>query len=336
VTDTASPIATGATAPERPGRSSRRVDSDWVRRNGVFVALALLLLFNLVFTDNFATEGTLRLQLVQVAPVLIVALGMALVIGTEGIDLSVGAVMALAAALIPLYIGYGTGVSIGISLLAGVVVGLVAGVLVAHVGVQPIVATLGLMVAGRGVANLFGGQIKSIRDEGFRELGTGSVLGIPYVVAIAAVIALVVGLVVRRTTYGRQLVAIGGNKLAAELAGLPVKRVLVTTYVVSGLLAAMAGILLAARSLASDPTKLGLLMELSAITAVVIGGTPLSGGQVRILGTVAGALLMQLITATLIFHNIQDSWAQIVQAVIVIAAVYVQLGRGTTRKPRKT
>lgn len=335
MTDTVSDTATGASAPASERRGFR-IDSDWVRRNGVFVALLLLLLFNLVFTDNFATEGTLRLQLVQVAPVLIVALGMALVIGTEGIDLSVGAVMALAAALIPLYVGYGTGVSIGISLLAGVVVGLIAGFLVAHVGVQPIVATLGLMVAGRGVANLFGGQIKSIRDEGFTELGTGSVAGVPYVVVIAAVVAVIVWLVVRRSTYGRQLVAIGGNKLAAELAGLPVKRVLVTTYVVSGLLAAMAGILLAARSQASDPTKLGLLMELSAITAVVIGGTPLSGGQVRILGTVAGALLMQLITATLIFHNIPDSSAQIVQAVIVIAAVYVQLGRGTSRKSRRT
>ena len=317
-------------APEQRSRRPR-IDSDWVRRNGVFVALGLLLAFNLAVTDNFATEGTLRLQLVQVAPVLLVALGMALVIGTEGIDLSVGAVMALAAALIPLYVGYGAVASIAVGLLAGVVVGLIAGVLVAHVGVQPIVATLGLMVAGRGVANLFGDQSKSIREPGIVELGTGSIVGVPYVVLIAAVVALVIGQVVRRTTYGRQLVAVGGNKLAAELAGLPVKRVLVTTYVISGLLAALAGILLAARSQASDPTKLGLLIELSAITAVVIGGTPLSGGQVRILGTVAGALLLQLITATLIFHDIPDSTAQIVQAVVVIAAVYVQLGRGRTR-----
>nr|WP_278249630.1 ABC transporter permease [Nocardioides sp. IC4_145] len=270
--------------------------------------------------------------MVQVAPVVIVALGMALVIGTEGIDLSVGAVMALAAALIPLYVGYGSVGAIAIGLVAGAVVGLIAGVLVGVVGVQPIVATLGLMVAIRGVANLFGGEIKSITEPGLVSLGTGDVAGVPYVVVIAALVSLVVWLVVRRSTYGRQLVAVGGNKLAAQLAGLPVRRVLVTTYVVSGLLAAMAGILLAARSQASDPTKLGQLIELSAITAVVIGGTPLSGGQVRILGTIAGALLMQLITATLIFHDIPDSTAQIVQAVIVIAAVYVQLGRGKARR----
>ncbi|WP_216209658.1 ABC transporter permease [Amycolatopsis aidingensis] len=315
--------------PDRPRRV--RIDPDWIRRNGVYVALALLLVINIAITDNFVSDATLRLQLIQVTPVLIVALGMALVIGTQGIDLSVGAVMALAAALIPLYIGYGTAVAITIAVLAGGISGALAGTLVARVGVQPIIATLGIMVAGRGVANLFGGEIKSIRDPGVVALGSGSLLGVPYVVVIAAVVAATTWFLVRRSTFGRQLVAIGGNKRAAELAGLPVRRVLLTTYVLCGLLAALAGVLLAARSQASDPTKVGLLVELSAITAVVLGGTPLSGGQVRIAGTIAGALLMQLITATLIFHDIPDSTAQIAQAVIVVAAVYVQLGRRKAR-----
>ncbi|GAB3483662.1 ABC transporter permease [Amycolatopsis cihanbeyliensis] len=315
--------------PERPRR--RRIDPDWIRRNGVYVALVLLLAINVAITDNFVSDATLRLQLIQVTPVLIVALGMALVIGTQGIDLSVGAVMALAAALIPLYIGYGTGVAIAIAVLAGGVSGALAGTLVARIGVQPIIATLGIMVAGRGVANLFGGEIKSIRDPGMVALGSGSLLGVPYVVVIAAVVAAVTWFLVRRSNFGRQLVAIGGNKRAAELGGLPVPRVLLTTYILCGLLAALAGVLLAARSQASDPTKVGLLVELSAITAVVLGGTPLSGGQVRIAGTIAGALLMQLITATLIFHDIPDSTAQIAQAVIVVAAVYVQLGRRKAR-----
>ncbi|MEU3269929.1 ABC transporter permease [Saccharomonospora sp. NPDC006951] len=306
-------------------------DPDWIRRNGVYVALVLLLAVNVAITDNFVSASTLRLQLIQVVPVLIVALGMALVIGTEGIDLSVGAVMALATALIPLYIGYGTAVAVAIAVLAGGLSGALAGVLVGRIGVQPIIATLGIMVAGRGLANLFGGEIKSIREPGIVTLGSGGLWGIPYVVLIAAAVATVVWFLVRRSTYGRQLVAIGGNKRAAELAGLPVRRVLTTTYVLCGLLAALAGVLLAARSQASDPTKVGLLVELSAITAVVIGGTPLSGGQVRIAGTIAGALLMQLITATLIFHDIPDSTAQIAQAVIVVAAVYVQLGKRRAR-----
>lgn len=323
-------MTTTATPPTRTEAETRRrrgLDLDWVRTNGVYVALALLFLLNVVWTNNFLTERTLLLQLIQVTPVVIVALGMALVIGTEGIDLSVGAVMALAAALIPLYVGYGAAMAILIAVLVGFVTGSLAGSMVAVVGVQPIVATLGIMVAGRGVANLLGGEIKTIREPGIVSLGSESLLGVPYVVLIAAVIAALVWFAARRTTYGRQLVAIGGNKRAAELAGLPVKRVVITTYVVAGVLAAIAGVLLAARSQASDPTKLGQLMELSAITAVVIGGTPLSGGQVRIIGTIAGALLMQLIFATLVFHNIPDSTAQMAQAVIVIAAVYVQMGR---------
>jgi len=309
--------------PDRHGRDW----ADWTRRNGVYIALVALLVLNVLVTDDFVNERVLRLQLIQVAPVVIVALGMALVIGTEGIDLSVGAVMALSAAVIPLYVGYGAPLAIVMGLACGVVTGVIAGVLVAKVGVQPIVATLGIMVAGRGVANLVGGEIKTIRDADIIYIGSEGIGQIPYTVLTAIVLALIVAFVVRKTTYGRQLIAVGGNKRAAGLAGIPVNRVLVLTYVICGLLAAIAGVLLAARSQASDPTKLGLLMELSAITAVVVGGTPLSGGQVRILGTVAGALVMQLITATLIFHNISDSTAQMIQAGIVIAAVYIQIGR---------
>jgi ribose/xylose/arabinose/galactoside ABC-type transport system permease subunit len=153
------------------------------------------------------------------------------------------------------------------------------------------------------------------------------VLGVPYVVLCAAVVALAVLVVMRRTTTGRQLVAVGGNIRAAALAGIPVARVLTTVYIMAGVLAAFAGVLVAARSQASDPTRLGLLVELYAITAVVVGGTPLSGGQVRVLGTIAGALLMQLVTSTLIAQNAADAVAQIVQAVIVVVAVYVQIGR---------
>jgi ribose/xylose/arabinose/galactoside ABC-type transport system permease subunit len=260
--------------------------------------------------------------------VILVALGMALVIGTEGVDLSVGAVMALAAAVVPLYLGYGPVVAILAALVAGLLAGLVNGTLVAAVGVQPIVATLALFVGGRGLALVLAdGQLKSISDTTFLAIGSDSVLGIPIMVLVTALVALLVAFVVRRTTYGRQLVAVGGNRRAAELSGLPVKRVLLGTYVISGVLAAVAGILATARLQASDPSTIGLLFELYAITAVVGGGTPLSGGKVRVLGTIAGALLMQLIDATLVKHNISDSWSQIAQAAIIVTAVYVQLGR---------
>jgi len=304
----------------------------WLRDNGVYVAIAVLVLYNLVFTENFATLANLNTQLVQVAPVLIVALGMALVIGTEGVDLSVGSVMAIAAAILPLYLGYGVVPAIALALVAGALCGLTNGTLVAVVGIQPIVATLALLVGGRGLALVIAdGQLKDIRNPELLELGSGKALGIPYIVLIAALLSVLVWLLVRYTTFGRQLVAIGGNRSASALAGLPVRRVLMLTYIICGVLAAIAGVLATARLTASDPSAIGNLFELSAITAVVVGGTPLSGGRVRILGTVAGAVLMQLIAATLIKHNLPDSTAQIVQAAIIIVAVYLQRSRSGGR-----
>lgn len=291
---------------------------------GVYAAVAVLVLFNVVFTDNFLTAGNLRTQLVQVAPIVIVALGMALVIGTEGVDLSVGSVMALAAAVLPLYLGYGVLPAIVLALVAGMAVGALNGTLVAVVGLQPIVATLALFVGGRGLALVLAdGQLKQIQNPALLAIGGDDVLGVPVVVLVAAVLAVAVGFVVRRTTFGRQLVAVGGNRAAAGLAGLPVRRVLLGVYVVAGAFAALAGVLATARLTASDPSAIGNLMELAAITAVVVGGTPLTGGRVRVLGTVAGALLMQLVRATLIKHDIPDSYAQIAQAVIILVAVYV-------------
>jgi ribose/xylose/arabinose/galactoside ABC-type transport system permease subunit len=296
----------------------------WLPKYGVYLAIVLLVLYDIFFTPYFLTWSNLRIQLIQVAPVVIVALGMALVIGTEGIDLSVGSVMALAAALIPLYLGYGVAAAIVVSLFAGVVVGLINGVLVAKVGLQPIVATLALFVGGRGLAVVIsGGQLKDIHDPDFIRLGSGDLLGIPILVWIAAALVLVVAFVVRRTVFGRRLLAVGGNRPATELAGLPVKRVLITVYVLCSVLASIAGLLSVARIQSSDASAVGLLIELSAITAVVVGGTPLTGGRVRVLGTVAGALLMQLVIATMIKHNLPPSTTEIAQAVIILIAVYV-------------
>ncbi|MFI6019500.1 ABC transporter permease [Streptomyces sp. NPDC051287] len=295
---------------------------------GVYTGVLVLLLFNFAFTPHFASTENFRTQAVQVAPVLIVALGMALAIGTEGVDLSVGSVMALATSLLSLYLGYGPWIALLIAVLAGAVVGVANGALIAFVGVQPIVATLALMVAGRGLALVLLPQLQDVHDPGLAALGSGAVLGVPYLVLIAAALALLVTFVMRRTTFGRQVLAVGDSRPAARLAGLPVRRVLVVVYVCSGALAAVAGVLATARLAASDPTSLGTLMELSAITAVVVGGTPLSGGRVRIGGTVAGAVLIQLLTTTLIKHDLPPSWTQIAQAVVIVLAVYAARERG--------
>ncbi|MFI6483709.1 ABC transporter permease [Nonomuraea sp. NPDC050663] len=295
--------------------------------HGVYAAIIALLAFNLAFTPNFATLANLRLQLVQVAPVAIVALGMALVIGTEGIDLSVGSTMAVAAAVIPLYLGYGAWPAIAVALAAGAAIGLINGGLVAF-GIQPIIATLGLLVAGRGLALVLAdGRLVEIFDPVLGSIGGGALLGVPVPVLLALIVAVAAGATLRYAAFGRRVIAIGGNRPAAALAGLPVRRTLITVYLASGLLAAVAGVLTTGRQGASDPSFIGLLIELSAITAVVVGGTPLSGGRVRILGTLMGALLMQLIVATVIQHNLHDSTARMIQAAIIVAAVYAQRDR---------
>jgi len=302
---------------------------DWVAERGVYLGLLILVAFNVAFTRHFVEIDTIRLQFVQVVPVAIVALGMALVIGTKGIDLSVGSVMAISSALLALYLGYGPVVAITVALIGAAAVGLVNGVLVAVVGVQPIVATLALLVGGRGLALVLAeGRLTEIFDPTLAAIGSQRVVGVPIVVLVAISVAVAVAVAVRRTTFGRYLVAIGGNRRASVVAGVPVRRTLILVYVGCALLAGLAGIVQTARLSASDPSFVGSLIELSAITAVVVGGTPLAGGRVRIVGTLAGAMLMQLIAATLISHNLPDSATRMIQAVIILGAVFVQRQRG--------
>ncbi|MDT0261043.1 ABC transporter permease [Jatrophihabitans lederbergiae] len=297
---------------------------------GLYAAIVLLIVIDTVLSSSFFSLANLKVQLFQVVPVLLVALGMALVIGTGGIDLSVGAVIALASAFIPLYLGYSSWVAITVCLIAGAVSGMVAGSMIALANVQPIVATLALMIGLRGFAVILNGaSAKPVNDPTVLGLGIDQVLGVPKMAWVALVLVLLTGFVIRRTTFGRQLVAIGDNRAASQLAGLPVRRVVLSVYVISGVLAAIAGILIVGHGAEADPSNYGLNYELSAITAVVVGGTPLTGGKVRVLGTVAGALLMQLIAATLVQHNVANSYAQLVEAAIIIVAVYAARGRQT-------
>lgn len=306
----------------------RAVVLGWLRDRGVYLVLVLLVLFNLVFTSNFATTGTILGLLSQATPVLLVSLGLALVIGTGGIDLSVGAVMAIASAVIPVYLGYGWPVAVVVALLFCILAGALNGFLVAYVGMQPIIATLALLIGARGFAQvLVNGQLQTISDASFLALWRATVLGVPLPVIIAAVVAILVGVLVSRTTFGRYVLAAGGNRAASYLSGHPVRAVLLAVYAVSGLLAGIAGTLATAHLAAGDPATVGQLIELDGIAAVVIGGTPLSGGKVSVGGTVAGALLMSVITATFVMNNLPPTYAQVLKAVIIVLAVYIQQGR---------
>jgi ribose transport system permease protein len=307
--------------------TDRSAVATYVREHGVYLALLVLIVYNAVATTNFLTLDTVQLLFSQVPPVIIVSLGMALVIGTGGVDLSVGATMAIASAVLAKFVTDGApiGVAMTGAVVAGLLVGVFNGLVVAFARVQPIVATLGVLVAGRGIALVItGGALVELFVPFFKDVRLGKLAGIPYVMIVAALLAVLVSFLVRRTAFGYRLLAIGGNRRASLLAGLPVRRTLILVYAISGTLAAVAGVIATARLRASDPSYIGLLMELSAITAVVVGGTSLNGGRVRILGTVTGAILIQLLETTLVSHNAPDSVARMVEALIIIAAVYIQ------------
>jgi simple sugar transport system permease protein/ribose transport system permease protein len=306
---------------------------------GALAALVALFLFNAMFTERFLTMQSLRVNLSQVATIIIVATGMTLVIATGGIDLSVGSLMAISGAIAPLifmserapfdvgWIGNSTAFIVAI-VVAGLF-GLFNGVLVAVFRIQPIIATLVLFIAGRGIAQVMtNGAIQTFRNLDFQYIGLGRPLGVPFQALIAVAVVFFTAWVVRSTTFGRYLLATGGNEPAARLAGVPVTKVKITVYVVSGLLAGLAGLIVISINSSSDANLVGLDMELNAIAAVAVGGTPLTGGRANVVGTMVGALILQLIRTTLLSHNIEDAVARVVTASAIVIAVVIQRGRG--------
>jgi galactofuranose transport system permease protein len=303
---------------------------------GALIALLLLILFNVLFTRNFLSLQTLYINLTQVGTIVIVAVGMTLVIATGGIDLSVGSLMAIAGALAPLiFLGtlplFGealvgnTAVAVLVSILVAGLFGLFNGTLVTTFRIQPIIATLVLYIAGRGIAQVMtNGNLQTFRQPDFQYLGSGRPLGIPFQSILMLLVVGVAAWVMRVTTFGRYVLATGGNERAARLAGVPVDRVKRTAYVVSGLLAGLAGLIVIAINASSDANQVGRNMELDAIAAVAVGGTPLTGGRATIIGTLLGALIIQLIRFTLLSKGVPFAVALVINAIIILLAVYVQ------------
>lgn len=305
---------------------------------GALIGLIAIILYNIVFTKYFLDPLTLNTNLTQVAPIIIVATGMTLVIATGGIDLSVGALMAIAGALAPIIFlssfaplnnpWVGIPLAFVVPVLVAGAFGLLNGSLVAYFKIQPIIATLVLFIAGRGIAQvLTNGNLQTFTNSGFQYIGLGRPLGVPFQVILMLVIVVAAGWAMRSTIFGRYILAVGGNEAAARLAGIPVNRVKLAVYGVSGLLAGIAGLIAIAINSSSDANNVGLDMELDAIAAVAVGGTPLTGGRATIVGTLVGALIIQLIRYTLLAHGVPDAAARIVKAGIILAAVYVQRQR---------
>lgn len=284
------------------------------------------------FLDIKVVDGHLFGQLVDITrnsvTFLLLALGMCLVIATGGIDLSVGAVMAISLAVALTYIdNSGTGeqkstafIAIALALAVAALVGAFNGFLVSGLGIQPFIATMIILVAGRGIALAFtGGQITTTHSAPFKAIGSGYVLGIPTPVVIGAVVFAAVALAVRKTALGMLVESIGINRVASHMAGVRSRNITWLVYVICGFLAGLAGLVYGAPTMAADANNIGQLMELNAIMAVVIGGTKLDGGKFSLAGTIVGALILTTLDRAVIIFHLPSESKDLFKAIVVIA-----------------
>lgn len=295
-------------------------------------ALAVLLLIDLIFIPGFfqltIRDGHLYGSLVDIlnraAPLMLAALGMTLVIATRGIDISVGAVVALSGTVAAMMIGGGPEAQTPLlwamcaAMGAALLCGLWNGVLVAGLGLQPIVATLILMVAGRGLAQLLtDGQIVTVYHEPFFFLGGGYLFGLPFSLSVVAIVFAVIALIMRKTALGLFIQAVGINPVAARLAGLKTASLIVFVYVFCAACAGLAGLMVSSNIKSADANNAGLLLELDAILAVTLGGTSLAGGKFSLVGSVIGALIIQTLTFTIYSMGVPPEVNMVVKAAVV-------------------
>lgn len=285
------------------------------------------------FFDLRMQDGRLFGSLIDVlnrgAPVALLSLGMVLVIATRGIDLSVGAVMAISGAIAAsLADAHGLPLALAAALGAGLLCGLWNGLLVAVLGIQPIVATLILMVAGRGIAQLITeGRIVTFTAPDLVWLGNGGVLGVPAPVVVVLGMLIVTGAVVRGSALGLLIEATGGNARASELAGIGTRGMILAVYVWCGLCAAIAGVITAADIMGADANNAGLWLELDAILAVVIGGTSLFGGRFSLVLAMVGALIIQAMNTGILLSGYPPEFNLVVKAAVVLIVLLMQSPR---------
>ncbi|WP_420963669.1 ABC transporter permease [Brucella sp. IR073] len=299
------------------------------------LSLVIILFFNYLafpgFFDIRFQDGRFFGSLIDVlnrgAPVAILAIGMTAVIATKGVDLSVGAVMAVSGAVAATLAveGYPLPVIVLTALGVGLACGLWNGLLIAFLDLQPIIATLILMVAGRGIAQLITeGSIVTFNDPGLIFFGTGSLLGFPMPVVLAAALGLAAILLVRRTALGLLIEAIGVNRSASTYSGINSRLILLLVYGFSGLCAGLAGIIIAADIRGADANNAGLWLELDAILAVVIGGTSLLGGRFSILMSILGAIIIQAMNTGILISGFPPEYNLILKAAVIIMILLAQ------------
>ena len=296
----------------------------WWDKVGIFAVLVLLCIFMAIMAPSFLSVDNGLNVARSVSINAILAAGMTMIIITGGIDLSVGSILAVSGVSgVLLFVG---GVPTPLALLGGIAVGALAGFVngafVAWLALPAFIVTLGSMTYLRGIAySLLEGQPLISSDLGYRAIGNGAVAGIPTPVVVM-VVYLVFWFILERTKFGRHVYAVGGNMEAARLAGINVKRVLLSVYTIGGAAAGLAGIIFSARVLSAQPTA-GQSYELDAIAAVVLGGTSLMGGRGRVVGTLVGALIIGVLTNGLVLMNVPFFYQLIVKGVVIVIAVAI-------------
>jgi simple sugar transport system permease protein len=319
-----------------PDRVQNRKTRWWLSLVWPLAALALLLLFNFLFTPGFfhieVRDGSFYGTLIDIlnhgSKVILLALGMALVIATGGVDLSVGAVMAIAGAVAAQLINQShvpLAVVIASSLAVAVICGCWNGLLVTIFRIQPIVATLILMVAGRGVAQLItGGQIVTFTHAGLTFLGNGHFLSLPFPIVLALGMLGITLLLTRKTALGLFIESVGDNHVASTFSGVDARSIKFVVYLFAGLCAGLAGLVAASNIKCADANHAGLFLELDAILAVVVGGASLTGGRFYLAGAVVGALFIQTLTTTMYMRNVSADVAPVPKALAIIAVCLLQ------------
>ena len=281
-----------------------------------------------IINSNFLTANNLLNLLLQVTSNALIAFGMTFVILTGGIDLSVGSILALSSALTAGLLGSGMPVTLAIliSLILGCILGMMNGLLISYGKLAPFIVTLATMTIFRGATLVYtnGNPItKGLSDTFlFQFLGQGYIVGIPFPVIIMFIVFIVLYVLLHKTAFGKSVYAIGGNEKAAYISGVKLNKVKIIIYSISGIMASISGLIITSRLSSAQPTA-GASYEMDAIAAVVLGGTSLSGGKGRILGTLIGALIIGVLNNGLNIIGVSTFWQQVVKGVVILIAVLI-------------
>lgn len=302
---------------------AKRMKKINITEYAMLIALVILSVAFALASDVFLSPGNIINVLRQISIMGILSVGTTMVMITGGIDLSVGSVVGVSSVVVAVLISSGISPILAIiaALIIGALIGLLNGFLITDIGMFPMIATLATMTIFRGVAYLItGGLPVHGFPDSFLFLGQGYLFGIPFPVIIMALIFILGYIILNHTVFGRRIYGIGGNIEASRLSGIPVKRTLYNVYILQGILAAGAGVILLSRINSGQPTS-GAGYELDVITATVLGGTSVSGGVGNIRGVIIGVLFMGILTNGMVLLNVQDYWQQVIRGGVLILAV---------------